>query len=79
VQKAELAVAIAELVRSVTCGKVVPYGDRAALRKALEELMLAPAECEAMGARGRTAFESRFNWKAMEARLLDSYREVLAA
>ena len=35
--------------------------------------MLAPVECGAMGARGRAAFESRFNWKAMEARLLDAY------
>jgi len=71
--------AIAELVRTIGCGKVVPYGDRAALRKGLEGLMLAPVECGAMGARGRAAFESRFNWKAMEARLLDAYRSLVRA
>jgi glycosyltransferase involved in cell wall biosynthesis len=70
--------AIAELVRSTGFGLVVPYGDRTALREALERLMLSPAECEAMGARGRSAFESGFNWKVMEARLLEAYRSLLA-
>ncbi len=69
-------VAIADVVRSVGCGKVVPYGDGAAIQKALEEFMLSPAECEAMGARGRAAFETRFNWSAMEARLLEAYRSL---
>ena len=70
--------AIAEIVRSTGCGLVVPYGDRTALREALERLMLSPAECEAMGARGRAAFESGYNWKVMEARLLDAYRLLRA-
>jgi len=68
--------AIAEIVRSVGCGLVAPYGDRTALREALERLMLSPAECEAMGARGRAAFESGYNWKVMEARLLEAYRSL---
>lgn len=66
-------VAIADLVRSVGCGKVVTYGDRAAIQKALEELLLSPSECDVMGARGRAAFERAYNWKAMESRLLDAY------
>ncbi len=70
-------VAIADLVRSVGCGKVVPYGDRAAIQKALEELMLSPADCDAMGARGRAAFERGYNWKAMESRLLDAYASIV--
>lgn len=68
---------IADRVRSIGCGKIVPYGNRAALQKALEELMLSPADCEAMGAHGRAAFESQFNWKSMETRLLDAYRGLL--
>ncbi len=69
--------AIAELVRSIGSGLVVPYGDRAALRAALERLMLSPTEEQAMGARGRKAFESEYNWKVMERRLLDAYASLL--
>jgi len=39
--------------------------------------MLSPAEPDAMGARGRAAFETKYNWKAMEPRLLDSYPDLL--
>ncbi len=70
--------AAADIVREVGCGLVVQYGDREALKRALESLMLSPAESEAMGARGRTAFEMKYNWNAMEPRLLDSYRDLLA-
>lgn len=70
-------VAIAELVESLGCGQVVPYGDRAAITKALEGLMLSPADCDAMGERGRAAFERAYNWKTMESRLLDAYRDLV--
>ncbi len=70
-------IAIAELVRSLECGKVVPYGDRAAIRTALEELLLSPADCEAMGSRGRTAFERGYNWNTMAARLLAAYQGIV--
>ena len=70
-------IAIADLVRSVGCGVVVPYGDRAALQRALEQLMLSPAECDRLGARGRAAFESGYQWKAMEARLVGAYGTLL--
>jgi glycosyltransferase involved in cell wall biosynthesis len=69
--------AAADIVREVGCGLVVRYGDREGLRRALESLMLSPADCAAMGARGRKAFESKYNWGAMEPRLLDSYRDLL--
>ena len=69
--------AAAEIVREVGCGIVVPYGDREALRRALETLILSPAESAAMGARGRAAFEAKYNWRAMEPILLDAYRKLL--
>lgn len=65
--------AAADVVKEVGCGLVVPYGDREALRGALEQLMLSPADCETMGARGRSAFEAKYNWKTMESRLLAAY------
>jgi len=67
----------ADIVREVGCGMVVPFGDREALKRALESLMLSPETCAAMGARGRAAFESRYNWKAMEPRLVGLYGELL--
>ncbi len=70
-------IAVAELVRSVGCGKVVPYGDRVALEKALQDLLLSPADCDAMGARGRAAFERGLNWRTMESRLLDAYASLV--
>ena len=71
--------AIADLVRSLGCGVVVPYGDRRALQRALEGLMLSPDECERMGARGRAAFESGYRWEAMEPRLLEAYGSLLGS
>jgi glycosyltransferase involved in cell wall biosynthesis len=68
----------AHVVREVGCGIVVQYGDRAGLNRALETLMLAPEEAKAMGARGRDAFESRYNWKAMEPRLRALYGDLMA-
>jgi glycosyltransferase involved in cell wall biosynthesis len=70
--------AAAEIVREVGCGIVVRYGDREALKRALESVMLSPAKSAAMGARGRAAFETKYNWGAMAPRLLDSYRELFA-
>ena len=68
----------ADIVQEVGCGLVVRYGDREALKKALESLMLSSSEAAAMGARGRAAFERRYNWKAMEPRLLDTYHALAA-
>ncbi len=67
----------ADIVREVGCGIVVRHGDRAGLNRALERLMLAPEEAKAMGTRGREAFENRYNWKAMEPRLLALYHDTL--
>jgi len=69
---------IAEFVRSERVGLVVPYGDTARLQEALEKLILSPQLCSEMGARGRRVYEARFRWEAMEARLLDAYRELVA-
>lgn len=68
---------MAGLVRSERVGLTVPYGDLAALRGALERLMLSPEECAAMGARGRHLYEARFRWETMEARLVAAYRDLV--
>ena len=67
---------MAEIARTEGCGLVVRYGDRAGLRGAIERLMLSPSDAEAMGRRGRAAYEGKYNWRAMERRLLDAYAEL---
>jgi len=67
----------ADIVREIGCGLVVRYGDQEGLKKALESLMLSPPEAATMGARGRAAFERRYNWKAMEPLLLKTYRDLV--
>src|SRR2546428_13167600 len=72
-------IAIADLVRSVGCGVVVRYGDRPALQRALEQLMLSPAECDRLGARGRAAFEAGYQGEAMEAPPVAGHGTVLGS
>lgn len=67
---------MADFVRTHDLGRVVPYGDRRAIREALEELMLSPESCDDYGRRGRSLFESSYNWTVMERRLLDAYAEL---
>jgi len=67
---------MADLVRSEEIGIVVPYGDLAALRNALERLMLSPGLMDQAGRRGRALFESRYRWDIMQRRLLDAYAEL---
>lgn len=67
----------ARIVREEACGIVVKYGDREGLKEALESIMLSPAESDAMGRRGRAAFERRYNWSAMEPLLLEMYADLL--
>ncbi len=59
-------------------GIIVPYGDVEALREALVRLRDDPAFAATLGAAGRRAFESTFNWPVNEKRLQEAYRGVLA-
>ena len=53
--------------------------DPAAHTAALLELLGNPLQAAAMGAAGRRLVEKRYNWSAMEPRLLGLYEEVLKA
>jgi len=63
----------AEIVEGVGCGFVVKYGDANGLADALHLLADNIAMRREMGARGRMAFEERFNWPIMEKRLVAAY------
>ncbi len=70
-------IALADLVRKAGIGVVATYGDPPSVQKVLEDLMLHPAECEAMGQRGRRLFEERYRWSIQAERLVAAYRSVL--
>ncbi len=59
-------------------GLVVAADDPAAHAAALLRLLRDPAGAAAMGAAGRRLVETRYNWEAMEPRLLTLYDRVLS-
>jgi glycosyltransferase involved in cell wall biosynthesis len=69
--------AMAGIVRQENCGIVVPYGDLEATKNALLALRNTPGLLKNLGDNGRKAYESRYNWKIMEGRLLDLYKKLV--
>jgi len=63
----------AEIIREVGCGVVVKYGEIKGLADSLKEIAANAAMRKEMGAKGRRAFEDRFNWATMERRLAEAY------
>jgi glycosyltransferase involved in cell wall biosynthesis len=58
-------------------GLVVPEGDAAALRGALQRLIDEPALVEELGRRGRERFLGRFTQEQVARATVGVYREVL--
>lgn len=58
-------------------GLAVPYGNGKALQAAITRLRDDPSYSDALGAQGRRAFESTYNWPVNRKRLQESYRTVL--
>jgi len=65
---------MAKIVRENDCGLVVPYGDVEAIKHAILTLKNDPTLCKRLGENGRKAYETKYNWKIMEERLLEVYR-----
>ncbi|HEX7114310.1 MAG TPA: glycosyltransferase family 4 protein [Steroidobacter sp.] len=63
---------MADLVREIGCGEVVPPGDSTALARAVARLVRDPERSRLMGLRGRAAVESTHSWdkKAEETRAI---------
>jgi len=66
-----------EIVAGTGCGLLVDPLDSRAIAQAIEYVLTHAADAEAMGRRGRRAFEERFNWSMEERRFLDFYSGVL--
>lgn len=60
-------------------GIAIPYGDVQALDEALTRLADDTSLRVRMGEAARRAYDTRFGWKAMEARLVELYRELNGA
>lgn len=75
---ASATAALPEVVADGETGLLVPVGDDAALRAALEQLLDDPARRRRMGAAGRARVESRFSAAVTTEALLDVLRGVAA-
>jgi len=65
-----------KVVGEENCGLVVPYGDVPAIRGAVLKLKNDSQLRQTLGQNGRKAYESRYSWRIMEQRLLDSYQQL---
>ncbi|MGA3193073.1 MAG: glycosyltransferase family 4 protein [Candidatus Bathyarchaeia archaeon] len=64
---------MADIVRKVNCGLVVPYGDTQAISEAIVSLKMNEKLRQELGENGRKAYETQYSWALMEKRLIDSY------
>lgn len=68
---------MAAVIEGARCGMLVEPDDPVGIADALEHMASNPRERVEMGARGRMAAETEYNWNRQESVLLDSYRSVL--
>jgi glycosyltransferase involved in cell wall biosynthesis len=69
--------AMAKIFENERCGLIVPYEDTDKLRDAILTLKNDENLRKELGRNGRTAYETRYNWRIMEDRLLSSYKTLL--
>jgi len=67
-----------EVVRAAGGGRLVPYGDPAALAIALQALMSDPAERARCAASGRAYVETQLSWERVAEQTRALYAEVIA-
>jgi glycosyltransferase involved in cell wall biosynthesis len=68
-----------DLVVDGTTGVLVPAGDVAALRAALQRLLRDPAERSRLGSAARERARREFAWDGVAARLISAYGDALRA
>jgi glycosyltransferase involved in cell wall biosynthesis len=67
-----------EIVEGNACGLCVDPLNPRAIAEAIQWMFDHPAEAERMGANGRRAVETRYNWDSESAKLLSTYSELIA-
>jgi glycosyltransferase involved in cell wall biosynthesis len=61
------------VVEAADCGILVDPSDPEAVAAAIARLLANPVEARRLGQNGRRAFESKYNWQALEPKLLALY------
>lgn len=64
------------VVAGADCGILVDPCDYAAVAAAIARFLADPAEARRLGDNGRRAFETQYNWQALERKLLALYDEL---
>lgn len=64
------------VVAAADCGILVEPTDVDAVAAALARLLADPAEADRLGKNGRRAFATKYNWEALEPRLLNLYAQI---
>ena len=67
-----------DAVESGVTGRLVPVGDRSALRAVIEELLSNEVLRRRLGAAGRDVARSRFSWEGATEQTIRAYRDALA-
>src|SRR4051812_42026067 len=70
---------VREFVTPGSGGAIVPRGDAIALARALETFLVSPEQARAAGSHNRMRTTAQFSWRASALRLLEVYREAIAA
>jgi glycosyltransferase involved in cell wall biosynthesis len=65
-----------EIVLGNQCGLCVDPMDPTAIAKAIDFLVIHPAEARQMGENGRRAVLERYNWSVEQAKLLTYYKNL---
>lgn len=66
---------IDQIVQDRHCGLVIPYGDTAALEEAINTLYNNLSLRHTLSKNARQAYNDKYNWGKMKARLLNLYQE----
>ena len=67
---------MASIVKNEQCGVVIPYGNISAIRNSIMELKDDPSYCRLLGENGYKAYKTKYDWRIMERRLVDSYNTI---
>lgn len=65
------------VVAGSECGLLVDPTDAGAIADAIARLLSDPAEARRLGDNGRRAFETQYNWQALERKLVALYAELV--
>jgi glycosyltransferase involved in cell wall biosynthesis len=66
-----------EIIEDAGCGIAVDPLDSVAIAEAVRSILVDPVNAERMGARGRAAVLSRYDWRGEGRALLDFYRRLI--